>query len=344
MQNVRRERANPGMELGVADPPRRDMDHLTVAICTYDNAALLDRTLEAMARSAGAEAPWSVLVVDNNSADATAGVVQRHAADGRIPGLRRVVETRQGLAHARRRAVVETSSPWLAFVDDDCFLDARWVAEAVRFTREHPRAGAIGGRVMLHWEAPPDEVVARFASSYAAQEYGDAPCQVVESGPATHLVGAGLVVRREALDACGWPASMVLTDRRGRSLTAGGDTEIVFRVRNAGYELWYNPAMRLEHFIPRSRMSVDYLCRLQRGFGQSRPITKNMRFNRPPTFGRRVRVFADHLRQFGRLMRSVLADHWMAGRALSPEQRIGLHFRLGEMEGAWRFLLRGYRL
>lgn len=319
-------------------------DRMTVAICTYNNARVLDRALAALEQQRGPSAAWSTLIVDNNCTDDTAELITGYIERGRIPGLRRVVEKQQGLAYARRRAIAETGSPWLAFIDDDCFLEPDWVAQALAFCGAHPRAGAVGGRVRLAWEIEPDDVIARHRTSYAEQDYGDSPCPVLPDGKVTHLVGAGLIVQRQAMADCGWLESMALTGRRGNSLTAGEDTEIVFRIRNAGYELWYNPAMVAHHFIARARMSVPYLCRLQRGFGQSRPITKSMRFNRRPTPLWRLRVLCDRIGTFGRLCRSIVLHHVLPRQPLSPDQRIGFHFRLGELEGAVHFLLRGYRL
>ena len=319
------------------------MEKITVAICTYNNAAVLDRTLAAIEQQRAPSQPWSTLIVDNNCSDNTGDVVDRYIERGRIPGLRRVMETQQGLAYARRRAVAEASSQWMAFVDDDCFLEPAWTAEALAFCDQHPRAGAVGGRVLLDWETPPNEIIAKYHTSYAEQDYGDQSSPVLPNGKVTHLVGAGLVLSRRALVDCGWLDSMALTGRRGTRLAAGEDTEIVFRIRNAGYELWYNPAMVSRHFVSRERMSVSYLCRLQRGFGRSRPITKSMRFNRAPTPAWRVRVFYDRIGEFSRLCRSILMDHILPRRPLPPEDRIGFHFRLGELEGAFRFLLKGYR-
>jgi len=319
-------------------------EKLTVVVCTYNNAALLERTLSTLEAQEAPAGAWSVLVVNNNSTDGTAEAVEGFIARGRIPGLRWVNETRQGLAYARRRAVAETGAPWLAFVDDDCLLDVDWVDEALRFAEGHPDAGGFGGRVIVEWEVKPEAIIERFATSYAAQDHGDAPLRVSEASPVRHLVGAGLVLNRRALESCAWLNGMALTGRRGKALAAGEDTEIVFRIRNAGYTLWYAPRVRMRHFITRHRMSLDYLCRMQRGFGQSRPITRSMRFNEPPSLGRRCRVFMSHLRSFLKLLRSVVCDHWLPRRALSPEQRVGLYFRLGGLEGAWLFLRRGSRV
>ena len=119
---------------------------LDVVICTYSNDRQLEEVLAALAEQDEDAGRWRVLVVDNNSTDDTPAVVNRWAAAGSIPGLRRVVERIQGLTPARQRGVAETDGPWIAFVDDDCVLDRAWVRHAAAFAAAHPDAAGFGGR------------------------------------------------------------------------------------------------------------------------------------------------------------------------------------------------------
>ena len=79
--------------------------HLTVAICTWNRAGLLARTLERLVAMESPVAPWEVLVVDNGSTDDTPRVLDRFAS--RLP-LRRLLEPALGLSNARNAAVACT--------------------------------------------------------------------------------------------------------------------------------------------------------------------------------------------------------------------------------------------
>ena len=83
---------------------------ISVCICTYNRSASLQRTLESFALQCPADfGQVELLVVDNNCTDDTDLIVEEFRV--RLP-VRRVTERRQGLAHARNRAVtdlVETS-------------------------------------------------------------------------------------------------------------------------------------------------------------------------------------------------------------------------------------------
>ncbi len=237
---------------------------LDLAICTYNRAADLDRALDAIGRQRqvpGLE--WSVLVVDNNSTDDTAAVVDAHVARGHVPGLRRILETEQGLTPARRRGVLETDADWVAFVDDDNMLRPGWLAETAAAARQHPEAGALGGRVLPAWAEPPPPYLPPFGWAYGMQDHGP------EAREVDGLVGAGLVVRRAALDATGWTDRPLLADRVGTRLVSGGDVEIGQRLRGAGFDLWCHPACVLDHRVSPERMRRGYFLRLVAGLGTS---------------------------------------------------------------------------
>jgi glycosyltransferase involved in cell wall biosynthesis len=240
---------------------------IDVVICTYNRAAGLDAVLSALSQQSPAlDVAWSVLVVDNASTDVTADVVDAHISRQLLPGLRRVRENEQGLTPARRRGVLETSAPWIAFVDDDNLLEPAWLDAIAQAIRSHPQAGAIGGRVVLDWEQPPPAYFKRFGFCFAEQEPGGAACEL------NSLAGAGMVVSRKALVECGWLERPLLADRVGRRLVSGGDVEIAQRIRGAGYPLWYTPEAVLRHRIPRDRASLRYLLRVNHGLGGSEAL------------------------------------------------------------------------
>ncbi|BCS31453.1 hypothetical protein TBR22_A06540 [Luteitalea sp. TBR-22] len=236
---------------------------LDVIVCTWNNAALLDRTL----RSLEAQHPvpgldWSLLVVDNNCTDDTSLVLQAALSRG-LP-LRVEHEPEQGLTPARLRGVRSTTRTWLAFVDDDCVLDPAWLAQTAAFIGAHPDCGAFGGRITLAWEGSPPAYALRVPYAFAGKNHGDTPHR------RTWLAGLGMTVRRAALESTGWVERPLLADRIGSRLVSGGDMEIGLRIASRSHEVWYAPECRITHCIPERRTSRDYLARLLAGLGASR--------------------------------------------------------------------------
>ncbi len=244
-------------------------DSMAIVICTHNRSEQLGRTLQSLAdQKVKANVSWSVVVVDNNCEDDTPVVAHRFREEGRIPELKLVHEPKQGLAYARRCGFEYADAELVAFVDDDCVLDPNWISEAVDFANEHKSAGAIGGRVTLDWAVDPTPFIAAQRKSLSHQDYGDLPRRLPRNGFA-YLVGAGLVCRRNALERSGALELMQLVGRQGKALSAGDDSEIVLRVRNAGFELWYNPAMNLVHSIGEERMDLGYHAELRRNVGRT---------------------------------------------------------------------------
>jgi glycosyltransferase involved in cell wall biosynthesis len=242
---------------------------LTVLICTYNRARLLERALEHVAAQAvSPSVRWEVLVVDNNATDRTAEVVARFVADPRLPALHYLRERHPGVAFARKRGLLEARGELVAFVDDDCLLERDWIDHALQFAREHPRAGAFGGRNELLWEAPPPRVALLYGVSLAGQDFGGQACRMPSAGR-VYPVGAGLVVRRDAVFGSGWVASGVLRGRDPAGLHAGEDSEVVLRLRHHGWEIWYTPLLHLRHVLPPHRTTLPALRRIHRGFGRA---------------------------------------------------------------------------
>lgn len=236
---------------------------LDIVICTYNNAAMLERALAAIARQkVSPHVKWQVLVVNNNCTDETPEVVERCSRAGRF-SIRMVYEREQGLTPARVCGVKNTAGEWVAFVDDDCLLEENWIEAAACFASGHPACGAFGGQIILQWEQSPPPYVLNFPYAYAGAYHGEAAKR------RQWLAGAGMVVRRAALASTGWIEKQFLADRTGGRLISGGDVEIPMRIA-ARYEVWYNPACKLRHIIPPRRASRAYLRRVVYGLGASR--------------------------------------------------------------------------
>jgi hypothetical protein len=61
----------------------------------------------------------------------------------------------------------------------------------------------------------------------------------------------------------------ILTDRKGDSLSSGGDYELFYWTYILGYKITYDERLIFKHYIPNSRASLDYLYRLAYGLGQA---------------------------------------------------------------------------
>jgi len=217
---------------------------------------------------------WEVLIIDNNSSDETQTVSDRYRQTVSYT-LRYYFEAQQGLAFARQSAVEQAQGEWVAFIDDDNFPDPDWIAAAMQFARIHPQAGAFGGLTRAQLEGIPPDGFEEIAPFLAIVERGTTAFRYERS---RRLLppGAGLVVRRQAWLDC-VPPRLFLTGREHQLKLASEDLEAIIYLQNAGWEIWYNPQMKLNHKIPAHRLERNYLLAIARGTGLARYHIRRLR-------------------------------------------------------------------
>lgn len=252
---------------------------LSVAICTYNGETRIGAVLERLRSQCNTAAfTWEIIVVNNNSTDDTQRMIEQFQQNWDQPfPLRVVLETEQGLAFARSRAVREAQGELVAFLDDDTLPAEDWVTQTCQFAQTHPQAGAFGGQIHGDFEVEPPEDFKKVAVFLAIIERGSIPyCYE----PRTRMLppGAGLVVRRKAWqDAV--PPRTVLVGRTKQRMLASEDIEAVAYIQKAGWEIWYNPNMHLYHQIPKWRMERTYLLSLVKGIGLARHHVRMVRLS-----------------------------------------------------------------
>ena len=254
-------------------PENAQLD-FTVAICTYNGAYRAPEVLDCLRWQLKTEdIRWEIIVVDNNSTDSTAEVIHQYQKNWPHPHpLRYAFESRQGAGYARHKAVKIAYSSWIGFLDDDNLPSMLWVYEAFQFAQNYPKAGAFGSRIRGAFTCETPDNFDRIAPFLALTDRGDLPLLYK---PEKKILppGAGMVVRRDA-----WlknvPDNPVLSGRTHKTMLTGEDLESVLHIQQAGWEVWYNPAMRLEHKIPQHRLTREYLIKLMQGIGLSRHRTR----------------------------------------------------------------------
>ena len=123
--------------------PREVEVHITVVICTWNRCELLRQTLEQMTRLViPPRVRWSVVVVDNNSTDDTATVIESFG--GCLP-IRRVFEPTPGQSHARNAGLREAEGDFILWTDDDVLLNSDWLVAFFEATERHPEGAVFGG-------------------------------------------------------------------------------------------------------------------------------------------------------------------------------------------------------
>lgn len=207
---------------------------ISVCICTRGRPKLLRKLLESLERlSELLGFDVQLVVVDNHPLGSAESVVQPIRHRWRIQYVR---ERKPGIAAARNAALKNsTSSDWVAFVDDDEVVDARWLVSLLE-TAEKFKADVVAG-----------PVIPAFAHCVPQWfiEGGFCKRPRCKTGQNPKWLGTGnVLIGKRVLGANGG------FDERF-SLTGGEDTDFFLRAKRAGFKIiWCDEAIVYEHIGP----------------------------------------------------------------------------------------------
>ncbi len=240
------------------------MGGISVILCCYNSSKRLPKTLKYLAnQKVSKNLNWELVLVNNNSSDNTSIVAQKlwENYDTDVP-LNIVDESKAGLSFARDKGIKTAKFDILLFCDDDNWLDSNYIDNVFDKFKKHPNLGAVGGWCDAVFEGEKPEWFDLFSGNFAVGR------PMEKSGflekPNSYLYGAGMALSRQAykhLVKKGF--KNILTDRKGKQLSSGGDVELIYALRLIGYDVYFDDELHFYHYMPDQRMSWEYLNRLR---------------------------------------------------------------------------------
>jgi GT2 family glycosyltransferase len=189
-----------------------------------------------------------VIVVDNASADGSVELVRDKFSDVRLV----CNPTNEGFARACNRGAAMARAPFVLVLNSDARLEAQALARLLELARSQPRAGVVGPQLRNEDGS--------FQGSHAAF-----PTLWQET---MVLTGAGRLIHGPAYPSRGpeeergaqrvdWVGGACLLVRGQAFAAVGGfdeayfmyaeETDLCYRLRQAGWEVWYEPAAVVVH-------------------------------------------------------------------------------------------------
>jgi len=230
---------------------------ITVAICTYNRSRYLADTLHYLAMQTTVQGDYEILVVNNNSTDATDEVLRQW------PDVRAVREDSQGLSYARNRALREARFTHTLFIDDDVILpsDFLWAWQA--FLTDHPDVCLAGAPIYVHFDDGKPSwfpmILAQMLGRHKARPEG----YQYPAGSYPH--GGNMLLNTQiALKAGGFNTGI---GRTGAVLSAGEEKDFFLRLQRGGTQIMHNPNAVLGHRVGNERLTHEYVYRQARGIG-----------------------------------------------------------------------------
>lgn len=224
---------------------------ISIIIVNYNTSALTLQALESIFTSE-TNYRYEVILIDNASLDDSVESVRRQFAQVHIMQN----GTNVGFATANNQGIRISSGRYILLLNSDTQLERDTIQLMVAFMGEHPTVGASGCRVLLPdgrldaackrgFPTPMTSLfyvsgMARlFPSSAVINRYHMGHLSSDDVNPVDAIVGAFMLVRRNAIDEVG------LLDEG--YFMYGEDIDWCFRIKQAGWQIFYYPSAHIIH-------------------------------------------------------------------------------------------------
>ena len=247
---------------------------MSIIICCYNSSTRIPQTLEHIwALTIPDHIKCELIIVNNASTDDTVETIERFRDANPISRFDTVIvdESKPGLNIARETGLAHSTGEFIIFCDDDNWLDSNYLKIVTEFFDRYEDAVIVGGKNHAECEVEPPDWFHERGSDYAVGEFGESTQDFTDNRG--FVWGAGMAIRRLLFDDLAKIGhSLLSSDRRGESLSSGGDSELCFAARLLGYRVYYHPELQLRHFITKERLKFSYLKKLNYSFGQATTV------------------------------------------------------------------------
>lgn len=233
---------------------------ISAIICTHNRAELVTKSIRSLFKQVLQVDQFEVIVVDNASVDHT-GVVIAKLAEEAPPSLRYICvnESRLGISHARNAGVMQARGRYIAFLDDDGIAVPNWLQSFIDIFSCSENIGAVGGPINPIWMKPRP----RWLSTYLESYYSvlDLGIQARPYRPDLNewLGGGNLAVLSRFMR--GEKSFSTRLGRSGNSLLSNEETFLLQGIIAQGFQVWYQPAARIDHHVHADRLNRFWLLR-----------------------------------------------------------------------------------
>jgi glycosyltransferase involved in cell wall biosynthesis len=255
---------------------------ISVIVPTFNRASMLRNCIESLLRQTLDSTLYEVIIVDNNSRDATRETTHEYVGLQRS-NIRYVHEPQQGLQYARNTGAKAAQTAILAYTDDDAICDERWL-EALLRTYDDEEIGCAGGKIIVKWDKEPPAWVlpySDFLGQLDETTHGSA-FRILQ--PGEYIWGGNCSIRKSLLFELGG----FNMDQVGEALTGDSEVGLWIKAHKKGIKIAWVPDAIVWHM-----QTVDKnasLPDMKRRFRNWGVVNTSMAYKENPRDGFRLLV------------------------------------------------------
>jgi N-acetylglucosaminyl-diphospho-decaprenol L-rhamnosyltransferase len=222
---------------------------LSIVLVCWNNSSYMDACLKSLYET-GLKNTFDIIVVDNGSTDGSQQMLTEKYPQVKIlqnPG-------NVGLGKASNQGIQATTGKYVLLLNNDTIVNGQAFDEMINFLDQNPRTGAVGGKLLNpdgttqagynYFSSLPEEFLVATRLGLLIRRGYPAVMDANEIRSVDWLGSACLMVRRSALDKVG------LLDEG--YFIYGDETDLQYRLKKAGWEVYFLPHATTIHFGGRS--------------------------------------------------------------------------------------------
>ena len=233
----------------------------SIIIPTLNQSSKLKQCLSHLSELSFEPDLCEVLVIDNGSTDDTKEISL--SFQNKIENLLYIFCESPGLMAARHKGCDEAKGEILSYLDDDSLVTKDWlqgIAEA--FRDENVALG--GGPCIPEYEGEPPYWVKHF---WNTTEYGKVNTflSLIDFGDRKLFIHPGYVfgcnfsIRKEIFLEFGGTHPDYFPEKY-KQFIGDGESSLSGKIYASGYKTVYHPRVKIRHFIPGARLTLEYFC------------------------------------------------------------------------------------
>lgn len=248
----------------------------SVIVCSYNpDRIILERLVTAIAKlNAPVSLPVEYIFIDNNSSTPLSSYPVLASFLEKETNSKCIIEEQTGLTEARTRGFREAAYEWIVFFDDDNEPDANYLINLENAISEHPQVYCWGpAEIKVEFlNADKNAWVQQKKIYFQERNWGKTSFGIAPVWQEYFPYGTGLVVHASVLEEYVKrieSRQYSLSDRKGKSLSSGGDLQIVLTATDMQLAVGTIAGLKVNHLIVEKKATVSYLERQVYGTSSS---------------------------------------------------------------------------
>lgn len=222
---------------------------LSIAVCTYNRSDVLPKCLESLINQTTDKELFEVLIIDNNSTDNTKKIAWDFCKESQ--NFKYIFEEKQGLSHARNRAIDEAKGTYLAYIDDDAIADKEWVEKIFSVIQNNKDIAAFGGKILPWYNT---EKPKWFKDEFGLHSWGDEHLQLSLQNYPFGLSGSDMIFKKDILAKYnGFSAEYGMT---GKKIAFGEESLLFNKMLKNSENVQYFPDLFVYHLVSEKSFSL----------------------------------------------------------------------------------------